>query len=174
MVATLASIVPYLVLISHVLLVGAILAILTRNSWGKPAYEFVGKHAALLGFLIALLIIIGSLFYSEIIGYEACVLCWWQRGFLYPLVLVFGAGLLTHQEWVFNLAIILAILALLVGGYQEVSNLTGASLLSCTEAEGACSKIFVKEFGYITIPIMSVTASLYILLVAWAHKLHAR
>lgn len=166
--------VPYAVLLSHAALVFLLLAILARNSWGKDVYEFVGQNALVLGFLISLGAMLGSLFYSEVVGYEACVLCSWQRAFLYPLVLVFGVGFWKKFNWTFPLAAILALVALLVGGYQEISNLTGLSVLSCTEAEGACSKVFVKEFGYITIPIMSVTVSAYILVLVWIRKLYER
>jgi disulfide bond formation protein DsbB len=155
---------------SHVLLIFLVLVVLGRNSWGKQIYEFINKNAFLIGFLIALGAMLGSLFYSEVIGFEACVLCWWQRAFLYPLVLVFGAGFWYKKNWLFSLAAFLALAALIVGGYQEISNLTGASVLTCTDAEGACSKIFVKEFGYITIPVMSVTVALYVLVVVWIKK----
>jgi len=166
--------VPYFVLASHVLLVFVVLAVLNRNSWGKQVYEYINKNAFLVGFIIALGAMLGSLFYSEVVGYEACVLCWWQRAFLYPLVLVFGAGFWYKQKWLFYLAAFLALAALVVGGYQEISNLTGASVLTCTDAEGACSKVFVKEFGYITIPVMSVTVALYVLAVVWIKKIGER
>lgn len=165
------TLVPYMVLFSHLVLVFAFVAILARATWGREVYEFLGRNALVLGFLVALGAMLGSLYYSEIVGFEACVLCWWQRGFLYPIVLVFGVGFWRKKDYLFPLASVLALGALLVGGYQEISNLTGASLLACTDTEGACAKVFVKEFGYITIPVMSVTVSLYVILLAWVNKL---
>ena len=171
MAQTIAEIVPPLVLASHVFLAVIFLAVLGRNGWGKPIYDVLSRQAVRWGFLVALGAVFGSLFYSEAIGFEACVLCWWQRVFLYPLAPIFAVAVWKRDRSVFNYAIVLALLALVIGGYQEISNLTGASLLTCTDAEGACSKVFVKEFGYITIPVMSITVSLYILLLAWANKL---
>ncbi|MFH1473208.1 MAG: disulfide bond formation protein B [bacterium] len=172
MVGALAKVIPYLVIISHVLLVIAFLAILSRRTWGRGIYEALAKRAVLWGFLIALVSIVGSLFYSEIIGYEACVLCWWQRVFLYPQAIIFGVALWFKDNNLFRYIVPLAIFALVIALYQEYANLGGTSLFSCTTAEGACSKIYVKEFGYITIPVMSITVSLYVLLLAWVHKLH--
>ncbi|MRA58622.1 disulfide bond formation protein B, partial [Bacillus thuringiensis] len=35
----------------------------------------------------------GSLFLSEIMKYEPCTLCWYQRIFMYPLVILLGIGI---------------------------------------------------------------------------------
>jgi len=172
MAQTIAQIIPYLTLVSHILLVVAFLAVLGRKSWGGTIYRVLGGRAVLWGFLVTLASILGSLFYSEIIGYEACVLCWWQRVFLYPQMVIFAVALWKRDSSPFKYIIPLAVLALVIALYQVYAvDLGGVSLLSCTSAEGACSKIFVREFGYITIPVMSATVSLYVLLLAWVHKL---
>lgn len=43
-------------------------------------------------FGIALAGTLGSL-YAQYLGYQPCVLCWWQRLFLYPLVLLIPLGI---------------------------------------------------------------------------------
>lgn len=43
--------------------------------------------APLFAFAIALIAMLGSL-YAQYIGIEPCVLCWWQRIFMYPIVMV--------------------------------------------------------------------------------------
>src|SRR5699024_7405017 len=42
----------------------------------------------------ALIALIGSLFYSEVMGYVPCELCWIQRIFMYPLVIIYGIAAL--------------------------------------------------------------------------------
>lgn len=166
-----AKFLPYGVLFSHILLAVLFLALLFRNSWGARLSSLLGKHALILSFLVSLAAVLGSLFYSEIIGFEPCVLCWWQRIFLYPLVLIFGIAIWKKIPSVFVYAVSFAMLAALVGAYQYYASLGGVSLLSCIALEGACSKIYVMAFGYMTIPLMSLTVSLYILLLAWADKI---
>ena len=184
---------PYLALFSHIALVVLFLALVFRRSWGAGPQVFMGKHATTLAFLVSLAAVIGSLYYSEIAGFEPCVLCWWQRVFLYPLVIIFGIALwkparpnarlndLVGQDFgrsggkttsAFLYAVPLVLGAALIAAYQSYVYLGGASLLSCTALDGACSKIYVMAFGYITIPAMSLTVSLYILLLAWAHKIY--
>ena len=163
---------PYLALFSHVALVVLFLALVFRRSWGAGPQVFMGKHATTLAFLVSLAAVIGSLYYSEIAGFEPCVLCWWQRVFLYPLVIIFGMALWKKTASAFLYAVPLVLGAALIAAYQSYVYLGGASLLSCTALDGACSKIYVMAFGYITIPAMSLTVSLYILLLAWAHKIY--
>ncbi|MBT6325734.1 MAG: disulfide bond formation protein B, partial [Bdellovibrionales bacterium] len=42
--------------------------------------------------IIALLSTLGSLFFSEIMEFTPCVLCWYQRIAMYPLVIIFLIG----------------------------------------------------------------------------------
>ncbi|MDO8424205.1 MAG: disulfide bond formation protein B [bacterium] len=166
------SALPYLVLFSHALFVLLVLALVYRKSWGVAIAGFMGKYAVHFAFLVSLGAVLASLFYSQIVGFEPCVLCWWQRVFLFPLPLIFGMALWKKDPSSFRYAIPLVIIAGLIASYQSYTSLGGASLLPCTAAEGACSRIYVREFGYITIPLMSLTVSLYILLTAWSHRIN--
>src|SRR3989338_7191437 len=157
---------PYLALFSHVVLVVLFLALVFRRSWGAEPQMFIGKHATLLAFLVSLAAVIGSLFYSEIIGFEPCVLCWWQRVFLYPLVIIFGMAIWKKAPRAFLYAVPLTLLGALVASYHSYVSLGGASLLPCTAVGEACSKVYVMAFGYVTLPFMGLTVALYILLLA--------
>ncbi len=134
--------------------------------------KFMGEHSLILGLLVSLSAIIGSLFYSEIMGFEACSLCWWQRVFLYPTVFIFATAAWYKERLFYRYVVPPIILASIIAIYQSYVYLGGSSLLTCTSAEGACAKIYVMAFGYITIPVMSLTVSLYILLFAWADKIY--
>src|SRR3989344_3289261 len=103
MVDTIASLLPALALVSHVVFVALFVLFIFRESWGKKTVLFIGKHSLVLGFLVSLTAVAGSLFYSEIMGFEACILCWWQRIFIYPTVFIFAVALwrqdLCHGFW---------------------------------------------------------------------------
>jgi disulfide bond formation protein DsbB len=172
MISNIASVIPSLVLTSHIVLVVLVVSLLAHRSWGRVVTEFLGKHAVLWGFLISLGAILGSLFYSQIVGYEACDLCWWQRVFIYPQVLIFGLALWKKNKSAFFYAVPMAIVAGLVALYQVLAVDVGwGSFLACTSVGAACAKVYVKEFGYVTIPVMSLTITLYVLVVAWAKRL---
>lgn len=172
MISTIQTLVPYVIVASHIVFVILFFALVFRKSWGRKLANFVGKHAVLLAFLVALGAISGSLFYSEIVGFEPCVLCWWQRVFVYPQVIIFGVALWKRNKSPFLYAVPLVSLSALLALYHSYVYMGGQSILPCTALGGACSKIYVFAFGYITIPMMSLTVSLYVLLLAWAHKIY--
>lgn len=157
---------------SHVVLSILVLAIILKNTWGKPIIEFVAKHSLQLGLSVALSAVIGSVFYSEIIGFEPCVLCWWQRVLIYPIAVIFIVALSKRLDNAFTYVVPLATLAAIVAFYHAYTNLGGTSILPCTEEGSLCSRLYVMEFGYITIPTMSLTIAVYILVIAWIKRIY--
>lgn len=131
---------------------------------------FLKRHGLVLGFAVSSVAVLGSLFYSSILGFPPCVLCWWQRVFIFPTLILFGVALYRMERGVFNYVLPLAILAGLVAIYQAYADFGGASLLACTDSGGDCEKIFVREYGYITIPVMSLTVAGYLTLISWVNK----
>src|SRR5688572_4726587 len=65
----------------------------------------VKEDAVLFAFLISLVSVLGSLFYSEIAGFPPCDLCWVQRIFMYPLVIVLGFALANKDNRLITYAI---------------------------------------------------------------------
>lgn len=172
MISTIQTFLPYGILASHIVFVVLLIALISRNSWGRRLADFIGQYSILLAFLVSLGAISGSLFYSELVGFEPCVLCWWQRVFIYPQVILFAVALWKRKNDVFAYAVPMVLISGVLGLYQSYVYMGGTSILPCTALDGACSKVYVMEFGYITIPSMSLTVSLYILLIAWAHKIY--
>ena len=172
MVENIAVLVPYGALLSHIILGAIILSFIFRNSWSRGIENFLGQRAVLLAFIVSVMAVGGSLFYSEIVGFEPCVLCWWQRAFIFPLPVILGIAIWKGEKNVFQYVVPLVTLSAIIAIYQSYVYLGGLSLLPCTAVGGACSKVYVKEFGYITIPLMSLTISLYILLLAWVRKIY--
>lgn len=127
---------------------------------------FVQKNGMLLAFIVALTALLGSLFYSEILHYEPCKLCWYQRIFIYPQVLLLGIALWKKDRHIINYSLIFAIIGGLIALNHYILQVTGVSLLPCSAVgySVSCSKVFVLRFGYITIPMMAFSASLLIVI----------
>ena len=173
-----SELIPYATLATHVLTGALLLSVLAGGSGRRKVIRFVGENALLLAFVTALSATLGSLFYSEVIGYEPCVLCWWIRVFTFPLVAIFGLALYkkgrSSTDAAFAFATPLVILGFLVGFYFTYTTFGGASLLPCTAEGGACSKLFVNKFGYVTIPSMALTTSVILLLISWVKKIYEK
>ena len=118
-----------------------------------------------LGFFVALISVSISLIYSEIIGYEPCKLCWIQRIFLYPQVIILGLALWKKTKDAAEYCLALSVIGAVIAGYHFYGQSFNPSALpACDVAGGAsCALRFFVEFGYVTIPMMSLTAFLLII-----------
>ncbi len=143
--------------------------------WGKgeiykEVFDVIGRYALHAGALISFGALTGSLLFSNVIGFVPCELCWIQRIFIYPQAFLFAIALYKKDEAVVDYSLALSFLGLIVALYHSYIQWGGGSLIPCT-AEGAeCSKIFFMEFGYITIPVMSLTAFAYLILLMFIRR----
>lgn len=74
----------------------------------------------------------------------------------------------------FSYALPLTLIAIFISFYFSYYSIGGVSLFPCTAEEGACSRVFVKEFSYITIPMMSFTIAAYLLLLTWVNNFYVK
>ena len=100
-----------------------------------------------------------TLFYSEILGFAPCGLCWLQRVFLYPQVVLLGLALYKKDKNIVDYSIALSVAGGIVALYQHYLQMGGEAVLPCpaTGPSLDCASRFLFEFGYITFPLMSAT-----------------
>lgn len=170
MEALITPVLSFATLLGHIFFIFCILAFVYRKSWGHDFIHFVHKYALWLGFILSTASIVGSLMYSNVLGFVPCELCWWQRIFLYPQAVLFLIAIVKKDRGIFDYALPLSIAAFFVSLYQSFSNFSGTSLLPCTAVGGECSKIYIIEYGYITIPLMSLTLVCYLLFIKLCAK----
>lgn len=121
-----------------------------------------------IALLIATIAATGSLYFSNILKYEPCRLCWFQRIFMYPLVLIFGVGLLFDDENVRDYALPLAMIGTPIALYHSlVQRYSQFHSSGCSVFSVSCSTEYTFHFGYITIPVMALTAFIVIGALLW-------
>lgn len=133
--------------------------------------SFFCKRAFLFGFIVALGGTAASLFYSEIAGYAPCSLCWISRIFLYPQVILLGMALWKKDTHIGDYSIALSLVGGLVAAYHSYIQYGGSTLIPCL-VQGLCSQRFVFEYGYITIPLMALTAFAFIIIIMLTQKMY--
>jgi disulfide bond formation protein DsbB len=106
--------------------------------------------------LLASISVLGSLFFSEVMGHAPCVLCWYQRICMYPLVLVLPAGLFPFDRSVVRYALPLSLLGLLFAIFHLllVAGVIPESIKPCVQGI-PCTEVQLKWFGFVTIPLLS-------------------
>lgn len=138
---------------------------------------FFKKYTFYLGFIVALGAVVSSLFYSQIVGFPPCELCWVQRIFLYPQLILFGMELHKRDHSIVDFSMVFAVLGSLVSMYHIYIENGGASSISCSNPLSggvSCAIRYIYEFGYITMPIMALTISLFIISILLNYKYMSR
>jgi disulfide bond formation protein DsbB len=151
---------------------------LRDRGWGKRVGAFFGRYAILFSCIIAACGVIFSLFYSEFAHFRPCVLCWIERGFLYTDAVIFIVAMLARKEervrrfgnFVRNCAFGLSGAGLIVSAYHSWLQLGGGSLFPCSATGVGCEFVYFMEYGYVTIPVMALTAFVLVILLMAFHK----
>ncbi|WP_258238783.1 disulfide oxidoreductase [Arcobacter sp. CECT 8985] len=132
----------------------------------------VSSKIIFLSFLVSLFATFGSLFFSEVMEFIPCTMCWYQRIFMYPLVFIFLVGLLYPDDKTFKYSIVLAILGWIFAFYHNLLmfKIISEDLVPCVQGV-PCSTEYINWFGFITIPFLSLMAfSLIIILLILGKK----
>lgn len=174
LVQTVTNILSFGTVIADVVVVFLLLILLTplgEKGRGKKIASLFGDHAILLSFLVAAGGVVGSLFYSEYAHFAPCELCWIQRGFLYTQAVILFLALFARKEehvrkfgnWTQKACLILSGIGFPIAAYHTYLQLGGGSLIPCSATGPACSYVYFIQYGYVTIPSMSLTAFALIL-----------
>ncbi len=123
-----------------------------------------GWTLVFLAWLLATTSTLGAFFLGEIMGHTPCLLCWYQRICMFPLVFVLAAGLFPFDAKVIRYALPLAITGWLLAIYHLalVGGLIPESAQPCRQGV-PCSALTVSWFGFINIPLLSVLAFSFII-----------
>ena len=135
---------------------------------------WVGERGLLLSFIVASVATLGSLFYSEVAGYEPCKLCWYQRIFMYPLAILLGIAWERRDKSIIPYVLTLTGIGAVIASFHYYLQLIPTSPLVPCSAVGVAVSCTTREFthfGYVTIPMMSLTAFLLIIGALWCNRI---
>ena len=112
---------------------GQLAALVLLFVWlrGKPSSlrQFVGRFSLPFAFAISLVSTLGSLYFSELKGFEPCVLCWYQRILIYPQVLLLGLALWRKEKVIVDYVLGLSIIGVVIAAYQYYGQMFNPSSL---------------------------------------------
>lgn len=117
------------------------------------------ENVLLSMWMVSLVATLGSLYFSEIRGYTPCTLCWVQRGFMYPLVIIIGVAYVQKNVRIAVFATVLPV----IGGFISLYHYGIQKLSFLSDSAPACGKVpctgqYINWLGFITIPFLALTA----------------
>ncbi|CUK18188.1 Thiol-disulfide oxidoreductase C [Ruegeria denitrificans] len=122
-----------------------------------------------LAWALALVASLSVLFIGEIQGQTPCVLCWFQRAFMFPLAIVLGLGLWWQDQNVGRYGIVLALggaivalwhMGLYAGLIPEKIQPCSASGPSCTDANQTVLGIPIPLMALVSFALIGVLCAL--------------
>lgn len=129
------------------------------------------KNILYVAWVIALLATLGSLYFQYILDFQPCVLCWYQRIAMYPLVIILGVGILRKDNSFLWSALPLSIVGLLIGIYQNLLyyGILPESAAPCTLGV-SCTTRYINLFGFLDVPQLSLISFIVIVSCIFYYK----
>lgn len=137
---------------------------MTTDSHRVPGSRSTARWVLLFfAWLTATVSTLGALFLGEIMGYAPCVLCWYQRIAMFPLVFVLAAGLFPFDPRVIRYALPLALAGLALAAFHLalIAGWIPESIKPCQQGV-PCSDVQVTWFGFVTIPLLSLLSFIFV------------
>jgi disulfide bond formation protein DsbB len=142
------------------------LAVVHRRNPDSTAgyfFEDVRRNAVWLAFAVALFTMLGSLYLSEIAHYIPCPLCWYQRICLYPLSVALLVGMVRRDRDVWAYVVPPAVIGAVIAIYHTQLQAFPKQAHFCNPGADSCLTRWVWEFGFVSIPFMSLAAFSFII-----------
>lgn len=117
------------------------------------------ENALLMIWVVSLTATLGSLYFSEIRGYEPCTLCWYQRIIMYPIVLITTIAYIQKNA---KIALTTAVFSS-IGAAISLYHYSLQKLVFLQDSAPSCGRVpctgeYINWLGFITIPFLALTA----------------
>ncbi|MEC0230204.1 disulfide oxidoreductase [Paenibacillus alba] len=118
-----------------------------------------GMH---LSWLIALIATLGSLYFSEIMHFLPCKLCWYQRILMYPLAIILGIAAVRRDYKLTIYVLPLTLWGACISIYHVLlqAGIFHESATGCGPVP--CDVDYLNWLGFITIPMLAGAAFILI------------
>jgi hypothetical protein len=126
-----------------------------------------GGESRLMGtaLTLALAASAGSLYYSEVVGFVPCSLCWYQRIAMYPLVPVLALALVYRDAvGAVRYGLALTLPGLLIALYHVTIQFRPSLDIGACSTGVSCTGRYLAVYGFVSIPVMA--ASIFVLILA--------
>ncbi|MCP5099746.1 MAG: disulfide bond formation protein B [Chloroflexi bacterium] len=127
--------------------------------------QLIENNGAILAFIVALIATLGSLYFSEILHFIPCTLCWYQRILMYPLVFITLVGIIEQDEFLPKYVLPFSIIGLGVATYHYLIQLGILPHSAACSVGVPCGGRYIDVAGFITIPLLALVAFLLITII---------
>lgn len=122
------------------------------------------KNLLYLAWAQSLIALLGSLYFSNYLNLPPCLLCWYQRIFVFPQVILLTVGIILKDHRVSLYSLSLLSVGWIISLYHNLIyyHLIPDTLSPCISGV-SCTTRLVEYFGFLTIPLLSFLAQTVII-----------
>lgn len=126
------------------------------------------NNAMYLIFAQALAAVVGSLYFSEVRHLAPCILCWYQRIAMYPIVVISAVAILRDDRKGAAYILPLGVIGLAIAAYHNLLyyGVLPENIQPCTFGV-SCTTKFIEWLGFITIPFLSFLSFAVVTGLSW-------
>ncbi|MEK3724314.1 disulfide oxidoreductase [Paenibacillus sp. FSL H8-0034] len=121
--------------------------------------RFIKENGLHMSWIVAVMAMFGSLYFSEILNYLPCKLCWYQRILMYPLAIILGIAAVRKDTKQFIYVLPLSIWGMGISLYHILMQKTSWFKEAATTCGPVpCDVDYINWLGFITIPVLAFMA----------------
>ena len=111
---------------------------------------------------------VGSLYFSEKVGFAPCKLCWYQRIAMYSIAIISFVAALRNDKNIARYTIVLAPLGLVVSTYHYLLEWYPTLETNVCSLDVPCTAVWFRELGFVTLCFMAGCAFITVIAVSLA------
>ena len=134
-----------------------------RSAMARAWLANVRANAVWLMFAVTAGAMVGSLYFSEIVNYSPCKLCWYQRIAMYAIAIITLVAALRKDKKIAPYTLALASVGLVVSMYHYPLEWFPNIETSVCSVDVPCTTIWFREFGFVTLSFIAGSAFLFVI-----------
>ena len=111
---------------------------------------------------------VGSLYFSEKVGFAPCKLCWYQRIGIFSIAIISFVAALRNDKNIARYTIVLAPIGLVVSTYHYLLEWFPTLETNVCSLDVPCTAVWFRELGFVTLCFMAGCAFITVIAVSLA------
>jgi disulfide bond formation protein DsbB len=152
------------------LLTGGAILLEGKASWAASWLAHVRASGLWIMCAITTGAMVGSLYFSEQVGYAPCKLCWYQRIAMYSIAIITFVAALRRDKNIATSSLVLACLGLVVSAYHYALEWFPQLESNVCSLDVPCTTVWFRELGFVTLCFMAGSAFIAVITISLALK----
>ncbi|MEY3558838.1 MAG: hypothetical protein RL374_1544 [Actinomycetota bacterium] len=133
----------------------AALALESRMTWTNAWLTQVRASGLWIICLITTGAMVGSLYFSEVVGFAPCKLCWYQRIGIFSIAIISFVAALRNDKNIARYTVVLAPIGLVVSSYHYLLEWFPTLETNVCSLDVPCTAVWFRELGFVTLCFMA-------------------